>query len=301
MSSLTPKEVADLLKITTNTVYEMVKRGELNAYRIGRKMRIELSEVERYKRRSSTDPISEPSKNLAIRPGLIICGNDIILDNLVKKLEFMDLKERPYRSYLSSYNGIFALYNGEVSLATAHLWDGDDDTYNYSYIKKMMPGVRTVGIHLACRTQGFYVKAGNPKNILSFEDLKRKDIRMVNREAGSGVRVLIDENLKKLKIYGSDIKGYDMELKSDIATASAVVQNIADVAVGKEIACKQVDGLDFIPLQEEEIALVFREEDENKKNFRLILDILKSKEFKNEVEMLGGYKVDNMGKEIFRT
>lgn len=68
-----------------------------------------------------------------------------------------------YRSYLTSYNGIFALYQGRVNIATAHLWDGELDEYNVSYVKKMMPGIPALIIRTGKRRQGFYVQKGNPK------------------------------------------------------------------------------------------------------------------------------------------
>lgn len=308
MSSLTPKEVADMLKITTNTVYEMVKRGELNAYRVGRKMRIEPEDVEEYKRRTRTGVFQVDQKvNRQIDElidednRIVICGNDVLLDILVKYLESKKIGVPVFRSYLGSYNGLYALYQGEVSLATAHLWDGDTGEYNRTYVKTMVPGIPVMGIHLAGRIQGFYVQEGNPLGIKGWDDLKRRDIRIVNREKGSGARILLDEQIRLINIFGGQIKGYRREATSDIGTAGLVARGEADIALGKEMAAVQVSGVDFIPLQKENIEIIFKKEDSLKMPFKIIIDILKSKEFLNEIRAMEGYDTKNTGKVIFET
>jgi len=93
------------------------------------------------------------------------------------------------RCYIGSYNGLVELYRGNVAVATAHLWDEDTGGYNIPYVKRILPGVPCVIVHLACRMQGFYVAKGNPKNITTWEDLTRPDVLMINRERSCGVRV----------------------------------------------------------------------------------------------------------------
>lgn len=296
MKSLTPKEVADMLKITTNTVYELVKRGELNAYRIGRKMRIEPRDVEEYKRKTSIGNYTdEISKHEDLPTGLILCGHDLVLDVLARYLEAEEIGVPVLRSYLGSYNGLYALYRGEVQVATCHLWDGDTGIYNTPYIKALVPGISTVNIHLVCRMLGFYVNKGNPLDIKDWQDLTRPDIKIINREKGSGVRILLDEQLRLLGKYGSQIKGYEREGNSHIEIASAVAREEVDLGVGIEIVAKQVEGIDFIPLQKESLELIFREEDLNKPIFKKIVEILKSKKFANEIKGIGGYDIENMG------
>jgi putative molybdopterin biosynthesis protein len=296
MKSLTPQEVADMLKIAKNTVYELVKRGELNAYRVGRKMRIDFKDVEEYKRRTSVGTYME-NESIHVEPtdGLVICGQDVVLDILARYLQSKNIGVPVLRSHLGSYNGLYALYQGDVHVATAHLWDGDTGEYNIPYIKSLLPGIPTVIVHLVCRMQGFYVKEGNPLDIKGWEDLKRPKIKIINREKGSGVRVLLDEHLRLLGIYGREISGYERVCTSHIEAASAVSRGEADLALGKEMAARQVKGIEFIPLQKESIELIMKKEDSTKPVFRTILEILKSKEFSNEIKGIGGYDVDGMG------
>jgi len=325
-TTLTPQEVADILKIAKNTVYELVKRGELNSYKVGRKLRIDLQDVENYKSKaknktvtinSVVDSVITPTRieNPIISPmpraimaedvkyskGFVICGQDIILDILSSYLEH-HLKGIPaLRSYVGSYNGLYALYQGTAQLATAHLWDGDTGEYNVPYVRRMLPGVQAVIIRLGSRMQGFYVKKGNPKGITGWKDLLRSDISIINREKGSGTRVLLDEHLRIMGILGLSIQGYSRESLSHFAVASTVARGGADISLGIEKIALQVQGVDFIPLQEEQYDIVIKKEDIEKPEFQAVLKIINSTEFKMELQGIGSYNIAEIGKVVSET
>jgi len=122
------------------------------------------------------------------------------------------------------------LYKGLVSVASAHLWDGDSDTYNETYLKSLLPGLGCTGVNLASRMQGFYVAKGNPKKIYEWSDLANKNVTMINRELGCGVRILIDQKLRKAGILVDSVNGYEQIEYSHIAGASAVSRGDADVS-----------------------------------------------------------------------
>ncbi|WP_238882056.1 helix-turn-helix transcriptional regulator [Clostridium sp. YIM B02551] len=313
-TALTPIEVAELLKISKNTVYELIKRGELNSYRVGKKVRVDLDDVEEYKNRTKSNKIKNEDsiENSQIsnplyyneqptNQGFVICGQDIILDILSRYLQNHPNGTLALRSYIGSYDGLYSLYHGKVHIATAHLWDGETGQYNIPYVKRLLPGTPAVIINLATRLQGFYVKNGNPKNIKSFEDLKRDDITFVNREKGSGTRILLDEYLKKLKIDSSNLKGYNRECFSHLLVASAVVRGSADVGLGNEKNGLQVSGIDFIPLHKERYEMVIKKEDLNKPHYRAVIEIINSEEFKRELEGIGGYDLSELGKVVAET
>ncbi|MBV7273773.1 helix-turn-helix transcriptional regulator [Clostridium sp. PL3] len=311
-TSLTPQEVANKLKIAKNTVYELIKRGELNGYKVGKKIRIDLKDVEEYKNRTKQIKIKNteinqntPSKfiktssllleDIYSNDGFIICGQDMLLDILSRYLELHPNGVHALRSYTGSYNGLLALYQGNVQVATSHLWDGDSNQYNIPYVRRLVPGIPTVIIHLACRMQGFYVAKGNPKNIKTWEDLKKPNIIIINREKGCGTRILLDEQLRKLNIDRYKIKGYNKEVFSHLAVASSVARGSADVGLGNEKTSLQVQNIDFIPLQNERYELVIKKEDLNKPSFKAIIDIVRSKEFKTELLGIGGYVITETG------
>ncbi|MHC1682771.1 MAG: substrate-binding domain-containing protein [Clostridiaceae bacterium] len=310
---LTPIEVAEILKISKGTVYEMVKRGAINSYRVGNKVRIDANDLEEYKNKnmklSNNKQNSLIFKNFNIesdavcqreemkkKHDFIICGQDIMLDILARHLQHYTKRVQALRTYSGSYNGLYELYHGKANLATVHLWDGETGEYNVPFVKRMLPGVPVVIIHLAKILQGIYVLKGNPKGIKGIEDLKRDDLTIINREIGSGTRILLDEYLRKLDIDRQKIKGYERECISHHTVANTVAKGGADLALGNIKVAKQVKGIEFIPLQYSNYELVIKKEDITKTKFQAVLEIIRSEEFKWELEGIGGYDLKDLGK-----
>lgn len=303
--SYTPEEVAKILKISKYTVYELIKRGELTAYRIGRKVRVEATDLEIYKQKAKGLDPTLPKPNCRLEEnlvpadeGLIICGQDIILDILTRHLEKHNPNVPYLRQFIGSINGLFALYKGSANAVTAHLWDSDSDDYNIPYVRRLLPGYRAVIINLVYRMEGFYVAKENPKNIRDWADLTKPGILFVNREKGSGARVLLDEKLRIFNIDHSLVNGYDKEELSHLAVASCVARGEADVGLGIEKAAIQVQNVDFIPLQKERYDLVILKEDLDKPQFKSLFSVLQSNAFHKEVAGIGGYDVSKMGEII---
>jgi putative molybdopterin biosynthesis protein len=320
---MSAQEVADTLRIARNTVYELIKRGELSSFRVGKQVRINRETVDSYISKGNKGGIGpkplhfppavsgfpasgpvgthkpalypqNPEKN-ARENEFIICGQDISIDIMIDYLNINPDITKIYRSYLGSYNGLYALYHGQVDLAVIHLWDGDLDEYNVSFVRRMLPGIPTLVMRIGERQHGFYVKKGNPKQITGWNDLKRRDITIANREKGSGTRVLLDETLRLMNIYSDEVKGYENEYKSHLAVAGAVVQDTADFAIGSESGCKTVEDVDFVPLKSECHDLVIRQADAERQPYREILDIILSEPFKKTLESIGGYTTRQTG------
>lgn len=311
---LNAQEVAAILKISRNTVYELVKRRELAATKIGKQMRFQRTDVEKYvngdkllnsnnsAETSPTVPIDRflskiSPETKAAENQFVIAGQDVCLDILANLLSSVS-EMQVYRAYKGSYNGVFALYQGQVDLATAHLWDGDTGQYNVTYIKKMMPGIPTLMMRIVKRKQGFILKKGNPKKIQSWDDLKRADITIVNREPGSGTRVLLDEKLRLMGIIGEYIPGYHNVMKSGYAVASMVLNGEADIGIGSNSAIANLNDIDFIELQDECLDLIVRLADAEKEPFRKVLEVVSSQQFKRQLQSLHGYDTSETGKLI---
>lgn len=314
-TTLTPEEVANILKITKYTVYEMVKRGELPAYRVGNKIRIDAGDLEAYRQnRKGPEHRSPEVVNPASRPvsplspaitsdstaaaSLVICGQDPILDILGRHLEGHPQGCRVLRQQTGSFAGLLALYQNRADIAAVHLWDGDSGTYNTPFIRRLVPGIPTILVHVVNRMAGFLVASGNPKGIAAWEDLARPDLTLVNREPGSGARVLLDEQLFRRDIDRLQIKGYNHEELSHLAVASAVARGAADVGLGHEKAALQVRGIEFIPLQPESYDLVIKKEALTRPQIQAALEILTSPAFLGELAGLGDYDLKDCGKII---
>lgn len=301
---LTPLEVAEILKIKKNTVYEMIKRGDLPASKLGKQLRISRVDLDAYLGTQRPSEVSASTTAVIDGAGeldpstIIICGQDTILDILCDKINHTGLNTTMLRLRRGSYNALYSVYQHQANIATCHMWDAATDSYNLPYISKMLPGIPIKVFHVLNRVQGFYVAKGNPKNITDFSDLNRKDIIFANREPGCGTRVLLDEKLSTLGIIGETIRGYETEKTSHLDCATAVAMKTADVALGNERAALQVPSIDFIPLQTESYDMVIPAKYMELPSYRKIVEILRSKEFQNEVQVLGGYDVTDMGKEL---
>ena len=318
--ALTAPEVAGILKVAQNTVYELVKRGELNCYKVGRKMRFTYEDVQEYIQRSknisyilkkspsSEQVLDEKATDRKIPSGAAgrsqfagteafrLCGHDEILDVLAK---YMTLKAPGIgieRIHKGSYDSLSALYKEQVTAAASHMWDGRTDTYNLPYIEKMLPGCPVILIHLAKRSQGFFVAQGNPKGISSWEDLRRPDLRLANRELGAGTRILLDEHLLQMGIDGDGIWGYQSQYLSHMSVAGSISKGEADFGIGTEKTALNMRGVDFVPLQMEEYDLVVKKQNLKDERVQLMLQILQSESFREQFQYMNGYDVSEMGK-----
>lgn len=293
--ALTVDEVADILQVSRNTVYALKDSGKINSYKVGRKLRFTYADVQSYISQSKNAKHNQPHSGYASsKEQFVICGQDIILDVLSNYVAQTGIES--LRAYIGSYDALTDLYKDKVQVASSHLWDGDTGEYNLPYVKKLLPSVPTVIVNLIYRMQGFYVAKGNPKNITTWEDLTGAGIRLVNREKGAGSRVLLDEHLRLLGIQPSSIEGYNVETQSHIAVASMVARGRGDVAVGSEKVAKQVEGIDFIPLQKERYDLVMKQDNFDSRPVRAMMGVLESGVLREEFAILGGYDTSDMGR-----
>jgi putative molybdopterin biosynthesis protein len=211
--------------------------------------------------------------------------------------DIMHSKNKKY--FLSSSNvgstgGLMALKTGETHMAPTHLLDMETGEYNASYLKKYVLGKKIALVKCVNRIQGFMVVKGNPKNINKFEDLSREDVKFVNRQRGSGTRLLLDYNLNKLNIDLNKINGYFREEFTHLAVAAAVEAGDADAGLGVYSAASLM-GLDFVPVCNEEYDLAIPLEYLDSDIIREFIETIKSTEFKEKLDELGGYDYSNAG------
>ena len=288
---LSPVEVAEILQVKKNTVYEMIKRGDIKAVKMGKQYRIDRKDVYSYMG-IEQDAIGEL--------GIAICGQDLILDTLCELFNQQRTDQTyAYRIRKGSYNAIHEMYRKENYVSTCHMWDGETDTYNIPYITKILPGVQVAVFHLLKRWQGLYVAKGNPKKIKSFEDLFREDIRFINREKGSGIRVFVDEMCKKLSVFPDQIRGYEEEAASHMMAATAVKRGSADAAIGNEKTARQVEGIEFIPLKQESYDIIFRLQDLEREPYQDLLSCIRSERFEAEIRAIEGYDTTGIGERLY--
>lgn len=220
----------------------------------------------------------------AIEKTLVSIGShDLIIDYIGSMIKGVGLSS----SHVGSMGGIMALMRGETHIAPIHLLDEETGEYNAAYIEKYLKG-KAVLIKGVKREQGFMVAKGNPKNIKSLKDLIKSDVKFVNRQRGSGTRVLTDYLLKKEGVESQHIKGYDRDMTTHMAVAAAVQSGTADTGIGVYSAAKAM-GLDFISIGYEDYDFAVAKEYENSEMIKALKDVLNSEEFNLLLEELGGY------------
>lgn len=327
-TSYTTEEIAKLLKISKLTVYDLIKKGELPSYRVGKQIRVDASDIEAYKLRargghatsqqsqqyqqqeraaaaaaSAIPMLQHPHGAGAAsteRP-LVITGHDVSLDILSKHIEKQLPGVRPLRSFVGSMDSLISMYKGESDIVSTHLLDGDSNTYNLPYIRRLLVGLPLVVVHLLTRSAGFYVRQGNPKQLRSWSDLRQPGLKLVNREQGSGARVLLDEQLRLHGIAAGSLLGYADIEHSHLSVAGRISAGEADVGIGIQKAANIVSGIDFIPLIAERYDLVMLKRPDNMKWIETVLHIIQSDAFKNELRTIQGYDLSETGRILLDT
>ena len=305
--SLSTQEVAEILHVSKSTIYEMIRRGEIHSYRVGRKVRFTQDDVDAYIARSRHEQSVQPVRQIEVRSALlhtetelprelVISGQDVVLDILANYLHQRGVAAE--RCYLNSFEGLLSLYEGKVDAAACHLYAADEKAFNLPFVKKLLPGIPAALINISYRSQGFYVAAGNPKEIRGWRDLARQDISILNRRPGSSARILLDGQLHRMNLNARMIRGYEREMKSHLTMAAAIAEGEADLAIGTERISRQIEGLDFIPLLEERYDLVVRKSFLGTEAADKLLDILRSAAFRKEIRHFTGNDYRDLGKII---
>ena len=204
-------------------------------------------------------------------------------------------------AHVGSMGGLMALKKGEAHMVGTHLLDEETGEYNVSFIKKILSDKKITLINLVYREQGLLVLKGNPKNIKGFDDLTRRDVVFVNRQAGAGTRLLTDKSLKERGIDPQGVKGYDREEYTHMGVASAVLTGVADTGLAI-LASARALNLDFIPVAKERYDIAVPREFLELEMVRALLTIIREdREFKKIVSSLGGYDISDMGKILFES
>jgi len=215
---------------------------------------------------------------------------DIITDISKKNYDNLAISS----AHVGSMGGIMAIKRNEAHIAGIHLLDEVTGEYNKSYIKKYIPDRKIALVNCVNRIQGIMVAPGNPLSITGLEDLSRPDMRYVNRQKGSGTRILLDYLLKQKNIDSGKIYGYSREEFTHMSVAVQIASGSADCGMGILSAAKAF-GLNFIPICHETYDFIIPIEFINTNLIQSFIEILKSDNFRAQIDKLGGYELMNPG------
>ena len=228
---------------------------------------------------------------------VVIGSHDPLLDELGDMLHIANNNVYMSSSHVGSMGGIMAIRRGEAHAAGCHLLDTVSGEYNISFMKKYFPKGGVKLVRCVGRQQGLMVAKGNPLNITKFSDIAAEGIRYVNRQKGSGTRILTDYLCKQEKLDTSAIYGYDREELTHTSVAAQIAAGSADAGMGIYSAAK-LYGLDFIPVCIEEYDLIIPDISWEMPQTKQLMETLKSDAFREKILSMGGYTVENPGEII---
>lgn len=230
----------------------------------------------------------------------VLCtgSHDLSISVLEDQLKRRDPRLKVATANVGSLGGLHSIRRGETHMAGTHLLDPATGDYNVPDIMRVLPDVPVVLVHCVRRSQGLLAPRGNPMGLSGVGDLGRGDLRFVNRQPGSGTRVLLDYQLGRLGIDTSAIQGYDHEEFTHMAVAVAVASGLADTGLGIRSAADALE-LDFIPVGDEQYDLLLLRSFYESPTGATLLEVLRSEEFKLAMQSLGGYDTGATGEILY--
>ena len=265
------KEVARYLEIHEKQVYALIKTGRMQARQ----------------------------KSGRISGALLASGsNDPVLDILQTCLRKAHPEFFIFSANTGSTEGLTALEKGYTDIAWSHLLDPETGEYNIPYLEKLVPSVKAVVVNIFFRELGFLTAPGNPMNITGFEDLAREGVRFVNRQAGSGTRLLLDYHLGRVEISPDRIAGYEQEVFTHFEVGLAILSGGADTGIAT-VAVANLLGLAFSPITRERFDMICDQSVFFQKGVQALVEALTGDVFRKRVEKLGSYDFKSAGRILY--
>lgn len=224
---------------------------------------------------------------------LLLAGCDpatSLLSRMVERISGVEIVSAAASSKLA----LEWLKEGKVHIAGSHLEDPKTGEFNLPYVREKFGGEETLVVTFARWEEGLVVASGNPKGIRKAEDLARKGVRFVNREAGSGSRALVDKLMEAAGLPSSKVNGYDRVAYGHLPAAHQVMSGDADACMATRSAA-QTFGLDFVPLHSARYDLIMRKRTAELPSVKAFLDVLQRATLRRKLEVLAGYDTSQTG------
>ena len=294
---MTAKEVASYLNLNTKKVYQLVNDGLIPAARVGGKLIFPRTLLEEWLYDSARKNLKKES-DTHDKILVAIGSNDLVWELIAR-----ELIKTPYHlitpyANVGSIEGLMAVSQRLAHLAGIHLLDPITNEYNIPYLSRYLSGFSITVVNLFYRTQGIITRKGNPKKIKDISDFCRTDVTIVNRQEGSGTRVLLDTLIDNKGISRKSIKGFDTAVTTHIELAAEIAKGSADAGMGIQAAAQAVDP-DFIPLKDERYDIVLLNEYLSLRPVQALFDIIRSDRFRLLLKGMDGYNFRDTGKVFF--
>ena len=282
---LSTKEVARFLDVNEKMVYTLVSEKGLPATKVTGKWLFPKRHIDRW--------LEESMQGTGRLERISVTGShDPALDLLAEEVHERFRRLTVLSAHVGSLEGLVTISRGDAHMTGVHLLDPETSEYNLTFIRKYLPTAKPITVQFLRREQGLIVRKDNPLGITGFEDLSRREVRFINRQKGSGTRVLLDHHLERLGIDPRIISGYEDCLSTHTEVAAAVRGGRADAGLGVRAAAPD---LDFIPVTTERYDLVVRKKCFYTEPIQKCLDVMRSRRFRDRVTEMGGYDTTDTG------
>ncbi|MCX5806022.1 MAG: helix-turn-helix transcriptional regulator [Proteobacteria bacterium] len=296
------KELAKFLGIHEKQVYALTTAQKIPGTRITGKWIFPRKIIEEWIETNANAGLEQAKqKTRKMEYALLAAGsNDIILDLLQAHMKRSYPEFFMFSASVGSTEGLKALNTGHTDIAWSHLFDPKSGEYNVPFLPACTPNIKPVVVNLFHREIGFVVATKNPLGIKDFHDLRRKDVKFINRQKGSGIRVLTDLHLKQLSIPASEIRGYGNESYTHLEIGQSIYSKEADVGIAT-ITVANIFGLAFIPIREEQFDMILDQSTFFEPGVQAFIEVLRSPDFRKRVAKMGNYNFKDSGKILYST
>jgi len=294
---MSTKKVAEYLDIHEKQVYGLIKAGRIPCTRVTGKWIFPKKSIDEWIETNTKSGMKQARKKSSQISGAILASgsNDPVLDMLLTATKKSHPDFYIFSANTGSVNGLKALNEGLTDIALSHLFDAESGQYNIPYLSKYLPDINPIVVNLFHRELGFLVKPEIASQITGFESLTGKNIRFVNRQNGSGTRMLLDYHLQKWGIAADKIDGYEKEVYTHFEVGLSIIAGEAQVGIASAAIGKLL-GLSFKPITSECFDMILDQSTFFSSGVQSFIETLKTEEFRNRVEKIGGYDFRDSGK-----
>lgn len=228
---------------------------------------------------------------------IVIAGCAPVISLWARATERWHPQLRVQFNFANSMAALYSLRQGEAHIAGMHLYDPETGEYNTPFVRNVLAGREAVLITLGVWEEGLLVKSGNPRGIRTVSDLVEGGATIVNREIGSGSRMLLEQTLQEQQIPFHAVQGFDHIVKNHQDVAQAVGLGVVDAGISTA-SIATAFGLGFVPLHQSRYDLVILKEYLEQAPVQQLLSTLGHRLVHSQFEILGGYDISKIGEVV---
>ena len=295
------RKVAQYLGIHEKQVYALIKEKKIPCTRVTGKWIFPKDMIDEWIHSTSVNNLEGMAPARGRENILLASGsNDPILDILLNDMKSGAPDLHIFSSSTGSTAGLRLLAEGKTHIAWCHLIDPETGEYNVPYVASHFDNSKIAIVHLFRRQTGFVQKKEYTHEVHSFKDLADRQVRFINRQPGSGIRVLLDHHLRKESIDPSAIPGYGNEVYTHFEVGLEILSGKADAGIAT-VAVANLMGLKFFPIVDESFDMVLHQETFFSRSVQCFIETLNSERFREKVKPLGYYDFSESGKILHST